>query len=409
MRTSLSLSLAFIFGSAVVANAEESKAPSVEEMTASIEKGFVVLDDDKDGKLPLLSLIKAVRPLGFGAKTEETQSASASRGRGGNRGGGRGQGGQERGSQARGGRGQSPAEAGTPSAGGQRGQRGGGNRGGGMASEEGGNRGGGNRGGAARGGGGGRGGFDPAERFKSFDQDGDGLLKGDEINARLSGSKFAEDGQVSLEEFQAAFEEMRSQMAAGGGHSHGGGGHSHGGGGGGRGGSAATTSADAVLLVAFDIDRDRQVTLDEVKEALQKEVDRQVAEGLKLDADNDGRITKAEFATQVEAEEGTQLDDDGFDRRTRMMFGRQDTDQDGAISKQEITHQVLQQSSLRANALGYCLLLANVDANEDGKISAEELSKAADADMVELLDISAEEPLPASAFYGTVRRRLARR
>ncbi|QDU76028.1 EF hand [Bremerella volcania] len=370
MRTAVFFIVAIAAASTASAIAAESESPSIDTMTASLEQGFQALDQDHDGKLPLLEVIKAVRPLGFGAQAEASSEARGNQGRGGNRGG----------------RGQRVGEAGRD----QRGQGGG-------------NRGGGNRGGGA----GGRGGFDPAERFKSFDQDGDGVLKGSEINARLTGSKYAEDGEVSLEEFQAAFEEMRAQMASGGGHSHGGGGPSHGGGG--PGGSSATTSQDAALLVSFDGNRDRLISIDEIKAALQKEVDRQTLEKLKLDKDGDGQVSKAEYAAQIEAEEGTELDEEGLDRRSRMTFSREDADQDGVITKQEITQQVLRQLSLRAEALGYCLLLASVDANDDEKISADELKKAAPSELVELLSISAEEPLARQSFYPTVRRRLARR
>ncbi len=400
MRMTILFTFAIVAATAATSAAQEAAAPTVESMTTSIAAGFDAMDEDQDGKLPLLDVIKAVRPLGFGAQTE-----ASSEGRGGASRGGQGRGGQARGGQ-RGGRGMQ--------AGGNRGGRGRAAGGDQAAAPEGrdqrgGNRGGGNRGGGNRGGGaaGGRGGFDPAERFKSFDEDGDGVLKGSEINARLTDSKYAEDGEVTLEEFQAAFEEMRAQMAAGGGHSHGGGGHSHGGGG--RGGSSATTSDDAALLVSFDQDRDRVITIAEVKVALQKEVDRQTLEKLKLDKDGDNQISKAEFAAQVEADEETQLDEDGLDRRSRMMFGREDVDQDGAITKQEITQQVLRQLSARAQALAYCLMAADIDADSNDQISAEELKKAAPAELAQLLSVTADQPLAKGSFYQTVRRRLARR
>lgn len=369
--------------------AAEAEQPTLDGMSASLEKSLTAIDDDNDGKVPLLNVIRAVRPLGFGAQSNSESSVSTGRGRGQRNRGGRGMS-----------RGASGSEAGGQSRGGRRGREGEASQG---------------QAASPTSGRGGRGGFDPVERFKSFDQDGDGLLKGDEINARLTGSKYAEDGEVSLEEFQAAFEEMRTSMSAGGGHNHGGG--SHGGGGqgpggqrgGNRGAPTATTSEDAALLVSFDQNRDRVIELPEIKLALSQEVERLIQARMTLDKDQDGAISKAEFAAQVESDDPATLDEDGFDRRTRMMFNREDTDQDGAITEEEIKQQVLQQTGRRVLALGYCLEFADLDANRDQQISADEVTKLGSTELSELLAISGEEPLPCEAFYATIYRRLSRR
>ena len=76
---------------------------------------------------------------------------------------------------------------------------------------------GGGGGGGRRGGGGGRGNWDPAERFKQQDANGDGKLVGDEINEFLMGRMDTldsnGDGELTLEEFQ---EGMRQVFSAGG-------------------------------------------------------------------------------------------------------------------------------------------------------------------------------------------------
>ncbi|TWT31509.1 EF-hand domain-containing protein [Blastopirellula retiformator] len=359
MHNSIYLTLAILLTCCSLVSAADASESGDELVTPVVEQGFATLDDDRDGAVSLLEMIKAVRPLGFGAQ-EAAAASPRGRGRGGNRGGG-----------ASGGEGES---------------RGAGNRGG-------------------------RGGFDPADRFKSFDQDGDGVLQGAEINARLTGSKYAEDGKVTLDEFQAAFEEMRSQMAAGGGHNHGNG-HSHGGEGGrgGRGGSpTATTSEDAALLVSFDIDRDRKITLTEIRTALKNEAERLMELRMGADKDGDGKISIFEVAGSLEAEEGTQLDEEGLDRRSRMTFAREDADQDGFVSAAEIRAQVDAQLRNRATALGYCLLAAKVDADGDKQVSAVEAGKLQDKELIELLRITEDQPLDLASFYATTLRRLSRR
>lgn len=74
------------------------------------------------------------------------------------------------------------------------------------------------QGGAGPGGGGRN--FDPEARFTESDEDGDGLLKGDEINPRmqenLSETDTDGDGAVSKEEFMARMEEVAARFQGGG-------------------------------------------------------------------------------------------------------------------------------------------------------------------------------------------------
>ncbi|WP_168566341.1 hypothetical protein [Crateriforma spongiae] len=155
------------------------------------------------------------------------------------------------------------------------------------------NRGGGNRGGGS---GGNRGGGPPTDeaslraRFDSMDRDRDGLWKGDEINAYMSSHPASSDGEVSFEEYQTAWKELRSGGgqrgggASGGSMRQGGGGHSHHGGGGhgggrGRHGGGAprqtaeqVASADALFLASLDQDRDRTITGNEIRKAVEADV-----------------------------------------------------------------------------------------------------------------------------------------
>ncbi|PQO25574.1 hypothetical protein C5Y96_24900 [Blastopirellula marina] len=337
MRYRFVFALAMLAVTTAVTSAAEKEVPTVNDMTTALAMGFESLDEDKDGKIPLLDVIRAVRPLGFGA----IKSAEA----------------PGRGMRRRGDQGERTRVLSSESSEGA-------NRGDGRA----------------------------VQRPQEGSSEGAGQRRQSRQMGSRDGGNHRGEGEHSHDDHE---------------HSHGDEGHDHGEGG--RGGTGVVTSDDAVLLVTFDINRDRLIDLDEIKKALQIEVERQTKGRLTLDQDLDGLISKREFAAQFAAVDQSDVDEDGLDRRTRMMFGREDTDQDGTITKEEITQQIVRQTNARIKALGYCLLLAKVDADHDKKITSEELAKIAQPDVLELLDFSSEEAIPADAFYGTVRRQLSRR
>ncbi|MEW4562757.1 hypothetical protein AB1K70_09535 [Bremerella sp. JC770] len=332
MRTRLMIALAIITSTAAIASAADIHAPTVDDMTAALEKGFDALDEDKDGKLPLLEVIRAVRPLGFGSLTETETSRRGSRGRG-ERGG-------ERGARL------------SASANEQSG------RGGERASR----------------------------------QSGERSEEGRPPRGEGGPMRSREGGEHSHDDHD---------------HSHGDDGHDHGESG--RGRASVATSEDAELMVAFDINRDRVIEMSEVKQALQNDLERQANEHLVRDLDRDGQITKQEFAASLESVDMSEVDEDGLNRRARMMFIREDTNQDGVITKEEVDQQILRQMHTRMSALGHCLLLTKIDANLDKKVTPDELAQVSQPEVAGLFDFSSRESIPTNAFYGTIRRQLSRK
>lgn len=242
-------------------------------------------------------------------------------------------------------------------------------------------RGGSTRGGSGHGGGagGGRGG-DPSERFNSLDADGDGVLTGGEIGARMQGTPPAADNSVTLEEFKAAWAAM---MADGGsGHSHGGGGgHSHGGG---RGGAASQVvqpkNSDAEFLLLLDQNRDRKLTLEEVVVGVRTDIQGNLAELVKLDADHDGKITLAEFAMHAAAaaDAPTQSSEPPtLGRRDRGRFARIDTNSDETLDALEIVASATATTKPRLLAIGVCCALHATEAHRDDDLTPSEITTAA--------------------------------
>lgn len=111
------------------------------------------------------------------------------------------------------------------------------------------------------------------QRFDAQDRDRDGVWKGDEINAYMSSHPASNDGEVTFKEFQIAWQEIRSGRGRGGGGSHRhGGGHDHGGARGGRPTAEQRASEDAKFVISLDVDRNRVLTVDEIRNAVADDV-----------------------------------------------------------------------------------------------------------------------------------------
>ncbi|MFH5803727.1 hypothetical protein [Alienimonas sp. DA493] len=327
-----------------------------DELAAALE---TLPGAERGAGVRLVSVIKAVRPLGYGAPRAGSDDYGA-----------RGRGGQRRGGQGRGGQG-----------GGARGGRGGG--------------------------------FDPVARFAQLDADGDGALTGAELNDRHRQSDLAADGSLTKDEFLALFEQMRTGGGMGhggghGGHSHGGGnrggGHNHGGGtagggnrgGGNRGGGGPTAdpSAEAAFLVALDADRDRVLTAAELPGAIAAALQAAVEADLAKDANGDGALSLEEYAAEP-AGAGPDTEPAAVGRGTRRQFSRADADGDGALSAEELEAAAANEVAGRVASLARCLRLAGVDANGDGAVTPAEFKAAAEgAGLGGAVGAFGEEPVP---------------
>ena len=193
---------------------------------------------DSSEQVRLLAIVSRLRPFGYGIVTEASESGG---GRGG-RGGSRGRGGSNQGAPA----GDAELQA----------------------------------------------------RFDSFDRDRDGVWTAGEINSYMSSHPASGDGKVTFEEFKQAWADLRSGRGTGsaggrrgrGGSSAGGPSGRHGGGasgrhgGGGHGGhgpgsrpsASERASEDAKYVLSWDANRDRTVSADEIRSAVEQDVHAQL-------------------------------------------------------------------------------------------------------------------------------------
>ncbi|QDT66320.1 EF-hand domain-containing protein [Calycomorphotria hydatis] len=378
-------------GAAESVELSDSLKSEVEQVSTrvseNINSGLALLTDGNE-PAKLIEVIKTVRPMGYGQPESGSSRGDGSRGRsgGGNRGGG--------------------GSRGLPS------------------TEE-----------------------ELQVRFKSLDANGDGRWTGDEVNRFMSSQPANSDGVVTFDEYKAAWLAIRERMqggGAGGGHNHGSGGHSHGGGGqnnggergarggesgvgegrgrsgaggaqsrggqggrqrggvsGGQGARGATVNDDATFLTSLDRDRDRLLTSSEVKEAVSENTAKNFSTFAAHDKDRDGKLSPAEYAQSLSLPEGSQLNENGLDRRSQMRFQRMDADQDGTLSiESELLGGMKNSLLARGMAIRCCFQANGIDADGDQKVSREELdaSNLSD-DMKKSLEARLETPQPLSSLY----------
>eukprot|EP00850_Spirogloea_muscicola_P009411 SM000052S17803 [mRNA] locus=s52:724587:728727:- [translate_table: standard] len=128
---------------------------------------------------------------------------------------------------------------------------------------------------------------------------------------------------------------------------------------------------------AMDVDKNGTITLEEMRQALQK--DRPFAQNLQesrivdilkaMDANSDGMIDFNEFvAATLHVHQLEEADSDKWQDRSRAAFQKLDTDNDGFIDAEELRTAAQMKGSINA-------LIAEADSDGDGKISLPEFQK----------------------------------
>lgn len=244
------------------------------------------------------------------------------------------------------------------------------------------------------------GGEDPFDRFEALDADGDGILREDEAGPYVRRTEYFEDGEVTLDEYRKAWAELQARRGGRGGP---GGGRGSGGrgnperGGGGRGGGLQ--SGDVEFLAGLDANRDRTLTPEEARLAIEAAVVEGMDARTSLDANKDGEVSPREYALS-QPKTGRPVDEDGLDGHARGHFEREDLDRDGVITAKEIADRVLDRLGQRLRAIQLCLRLASADANGDGTLDPAELGTGKDASLQTMLDAPEGGSLRLAGLYG---------
>lgn len=257
-----------------------------------------------------------------------------------------------------------------------------------------------------RGGAGARGGnvsaMDPFDVFESRDEDGDGVLQGEEIPGFMRRSQAAQASEIDLDEFRQAFAAFQSRAREGGGRR------------GGRGGAAASgqsatgsagsrapdlASSDVQFLSTLDANRDMNLSADEAKEAIHSEVAAAMQAHAGLDTNGDGQVSAREYGLSQPIR-GDNVDQDGLDGHARGHFSREDTDGNGLISNAEASERVLQRLLPRFRAMQLGLRMASADSNLDHKLDAVELQALSPGETWTPLEVSSDQPLDIASLYG---------
>ena len=245
---------------------------------------------------------------------------------------------------------------------------------------------------------GGRGGSaDPFERFEALDSDGDGILREDEAGPYLRGTVYFGDGEVTLDEYRKAWAELvarrgRRGRGAGGGRRPSGGSES---------GATGLQARDVEFLAALDANRDRRLTREELRAAIESAVTEEMNSRTGLDADGNGEISAREYALS-QPETGRPVDENGLDGHARGHFEREDRDRDGVITVAEVSERVSENLARRYRAVQIAVRLNPADANGDGHLELAEL-EAVDADAIaSVLGVSADSPLKLEDLYGRI-------
>ena len=244
------------------------------------------------------------------------------------------------------------------------------------------------------------GGVDPFDRFEALDADGDGILREDEAGPYMRRTEYFEDGEVTLDEYRKAWAELQTRRGSRGGP---GGGQGSGGrgsrarGGGGRGGGVQ--SSDVEFLAGLDANRDRTLTAEEVRRAIEAAVVEGMDARTSLDANKDGEVSPREYSLS-QPKTGRPVDEDGLDGHARGHFEREDLDRDGVITAKEIADRVSDRLGQRLRAIQLSLRLASADANGDGTLDPSELGTGKEDSLQTLLDAPESDSLQLEGLYG---------
>lgn len=218
---------------------------------------------------------------------------------------------------------------------------------------------------------GGRGAAGPFERFETLDEDGDGLLRGDEPGPYMRGHEAFQDGEITFEEYRAAWAELQGRRGNRGG-GRGGGGQSRGSGRARGSGSGEMSPSDLQFLSSLDANRDRILSAEEVRRAVALDVAEAMESRTGLDANSDGAVSAREYALS-QPKTGRPVDKDGLDGHGRGHFEREDLNHDGALSVTEIAKRVYSTKIRRIHAMQLGLRLELADVNSDGQLDSGEL------------------------------------
>ena len=250
--------------------------------------------------------------------------------------------------------------------------------------------------------GGGVGAMDPFDVFESRDENGDGVLQGEEIPGFVRRSRAAQPGEMDLEEFRQALAAFQSRARAGGGRRGGRGGAAASGQGEGVGaGSPAPdlASSDVLFLSALDANRDMNLSEDEAREAIRSEVTAAVQAHDGLDTNGDGQVSAREYGLSQPIRGGN-MDQDGLDGHARGHFSREDTDGNGLISTAEAAERILQRLLPRFRAMQLGLRMVSADSNLDNKLDPVELQTLSPDGIWTQLEVASNQSLEIDGLYG---------
>lgn len=149
---------------------------------------------------------------------------------------------------------------------------------------------------------------------------------------------------------------------------------------GGRGGAPDTSAADVEFAASLDANRDGSVTLAEIQSAIETDLRKAFERKASLDTDNDGKVTKKEYATSMPRKFG-EVDEFGLDGHARGHFQREDLDQNGELSIEEVAKPVIARLASRIRAMQLSARLVAADADHDKSLSVKELQTGLNSDV----------------------------
>lgn len=202
-----------------------------------------------------------------------------------------------------------------------------------------------------------------AVAFKRLDKDGDGLLKGNEVPESMSQS--AGSAGVNLDDFTKFTQEQIANEGRGRG----------------RGRRGSNPSADIEFAGSLDQNRDGKVMQEEVRAAVMAALVESFEGKKSLDIDGDGKISKREYAISMPKKFGD-VDEFGLDGHARGHFQREDFDDDGVLSIDEVSSPIVDRLAQRVRTMQLAVRIAVADADKNQSITADEFAAKFDGDQV---------------------------
>ncbi|MFC5051167.1 EF-hand domain-containing protein [Rubritalea spongiae] len=128
---------------------------------------------------------------------------------------------------------------------------------------------------------------------------------------------------------------------------------------------------DIKLLKALDVNGDLKTNEAELREGIKNSLLFVLDDKLKVDGDNDKKLSPKEYALAVPAHD-EEKDEDGLDWHQRGHFDRDDKNSDGFLDQSEMISFTAEGVVYRAALIHSSLVLQGADTNKDGEISKEE-------------------------------------